>query len=71
MKIMTMTHRIKTINGDQDDGVKEDYQAASRGEGCSGDWIKGGGSHGWRQEGQAGQEDQALVKDQIRTVKLY
>ena len=52
---------------DQDDDIEDDYQATSGSEGCGGDWVKGGGGHGRRQEGQAGQEDQALVKDQIKT----
>ena len=57
---------------DQDDDIEDDYQAASGSEGCGGDWVKGGSGHGWRQEGQAGQEDQALVKYFIKTgSKIY
>ena len=52
--------------GDPDDDIEDEYQAASCSEGCCSDWVKGGGGHGRRQEGQAGQEDQALVRDRIR-----
>ena len=42
--------------------MKDTHQATSRGEGGGGDWVEGGGGgrHGGRQEGQTGQQDQAL-----------
>ena len=42
--------------------IKYTHQATSRGEGGGGDGVEGGGGgrHGGRQEGQTGQQDQAL-----------
>jgi len=49
------------IDRDNDNIEEEEYQAASGSEGSGSDWVEGGGGggHRWRQEGQAGQEDQA------------
>ena len=59
---------VKDNDGDNIDDDQDDYQAASGSEGCSSDGVKGGGGHGGRQEGHAGQEDQALVaKDRSQT----
>ena len=42
--------------------IRYTHQATSRGEGGGGDGVEGGGGgrHGGRQEGQTGQQDQAL-----------
>ena len=42
--------------------IQDTHQATSRGEGGGGDGVEGGGGgrHGGRQEGQTGQQDQAL-----------